>query len=178
MTQSVRLYTRKQVYGLAQSGMTYVAVSFLVKLAYLPSRPWYCCHRSIHPHQLHRPSSCLVPFQGILTPPLVSQGGRPQLNIGSVCVSLSLLCPMQRRPPIIRPCLPSLIRHCHHNTRFRPGVRALISHTAFLTGLGGNTRLPSPTQALWLFIQNTFVSPSFISGNYKKGNEPVLIQPF
>ena len=88
------------VCSLAHSGLRGVAPSFLVKLTYLPSRPWYCCYRSIHPHQLQRPCSCLIPFQGILTPPLVSQGGRPELNIGSV---VSLSSSPQCQPPV---CLP------------------------------------------------------------------------
>lgn len=162
------------------------AVSFLVKLAYLPSRPWYCCYRSIHPHQLDRSSSCLVPFQGILTPPLVSQGGRPELNIESV-VSLSSSPPNAshpfaslKRPPIIHPYLPSLIHHCHHNTRFRPGVRALTLHTVFLPHrFGGKHAVTFTTEALWLhsvFIQTHLLvlrlSQVIIK---KKGNEPGLV---
>lgn len=126
------------------------AASLSVNLAYLPSRPWYCCYRSIHPPQLHRPSSCLVPFQGILTPPLASQGGRSGAKYRKCCVSPSFppnashpFASLQRAP-ITRPRPPALIHHCHHSTRFRPGV---TSHT-----------VPEA------FEENTptFVSPSFI----------------
>lgn len=75
--------------------------AFRVNLASLPWRPWCCCYRSIRP-----PSSCLVPFQGILTPPLVSQGGRSGAKYRKCCVSPSSPPPTptpQCQPPFRLP---------------------------------------------------------------------------
>lgn len=75
----------------------------------------------MHPHEIHLPSCCLVLSRGILTPPFLSKGARPDLNIGiilSVHPSHVSRLPPSRDPLFCTHILPPLIYHCYHDTQF------------------------------------------------------------
>lgn len=154
----------------------YVAVSFLVNLAYLPSRP--CLLLPFNPSSsASRPFQLFASLSGNPNSPTCESRRKARAKYRACCASLffppmpATLLPPSRDPQIYVQIflLPSITGTTSPNLGQAWGLW-LYTPCSFLTGLEGHTRSPSPTETLTTLCiyTNTFVCPSFISVNYKK----------